>query len=199
MENNNQEKKFIYGEPFTGFYQQVLPQEYSYPSPTIIKDIQEINEEFRELVKFVPVAVWHGASVTIEDVKRLLDLKTQFVTNLRNDLAVFHEKNWSDLSEFVMRNYYLGTKNINIETYKMNNGLNVDDVDDDIRLAINKIEHLKKSNPIVREYIALSAYLVQLEREIAELKLIAESLKFAPKKDSSNLCLFQEDEKKHRK
>lgn len=199
MENNNQEKKFIYGEPFTGFYQQVLPQEYSYPSPTIIKDIQEINEEFRELVKFVPVAVWHGASVTIEDVKRLLDLKTQFVTNLRNDLAVFHEKNWVDLSEFVMRNYYLGTKNINIETYKMNNGLNGYDVDDDIRLAINKIEHLKKSNPIVREYIALSAYLVQLEREIAELKLIAESLKFAPKKDSSNLCLFQEDEKKHRK
>ena len=110
-----------------------------------------------------------------------------------------HEKNWVDLSEFVMGNYYLGTKNINIETYKMNNGLNVDDVDDDIRLAINKIEHLKKSNPIVREYIALSAYLVQLEREIAELKLIAESLKSAPKKDSSNLCLFQEVVKKHRK
>lgn len=199
MENNNQEKKFIYGEPFTGFYQQILPQEYSYPSPTIIKDIQEINEEFRELVKFVPVAVWHGASVTIEDVEYLLTLKTQFVTNLRNDLAVFHEKNWVDLSEFVMRNYYLGTKNINIETYKMNNGLNDNDVDDDIRLTINKIEYLKKSNPIVREYIALSAYLVQLEREIAELKLIAESLKSAPKKDSSNLCLFQEDVKKHRK
>ncbi len=199
MENNNQEKKFIYGEPFTGFYQQILPKEYSYPSPTIIKDIQEINEEFRELVKFVPVAVWHGASVTIEDVEYLLTLKTQFVTNLRNDLAVFHEKNWVDLSEFVMRNYYLGTKNINIETYKMNNGLNDNDVDDDIRLTINKIEHLKKSNPIVREYIALSAYLVQLEREIAELKLIAESLKSAPKKDSSNLCLFQEDVKKHRK
>ena len=30
-------------------------------------------------------------------------------------------------------------------------------------------------------------------------ELIAESLKSAPKNDSSNLCLFQEDEKKHRK
>ncbi len=199
MEKVSQEIKFIYGEPFVGFYQLKLPQEYHFSHPTFMKDVQEINEEYRELVEYVPVAVWNGASVTIEDVEYLLTLKTKFVTNLRNDLAVFHEKNWVDLSEFVMGNYYLGTKNINIETYKMNNGLNVDDVDDDIRLAINKIEHLKKSNPIVREYIAMSAYLVQLEREIAELKLIAESLKSAPKKDSSNLCLFQEVVKKHRK
>ena len=66
---------FIYGKPFDDFYELKFPEDL--PNVCLDSDIEQLNNKFREDLKYVPKAVWQGSSVNINDVAKLIGKKVK--------------------------------------------------------------------------------------------------------------------------
>lgn len=187
--------KYIYGEPFKGFYDTVIPTSVWNLNSEHLYSKEEINDIFQNKVKQLPIAKWNGNTIYEEDVLLLFKEKMESLKQITKDIEELKQSRNPYIKRFLSIVDYLTSNGIDISTFTpaTDSVRKENEVDSNLIKEISSAKEIIRVSREVRIYISMMEYANVLSKQIEELTRIYDSLKAAPELDASDMSLCQDD------
>ncbi len=189
--------KYIYGEPFSGTYETIIPDSIWNLNSKYLVSKEELADLYNCKMKRLPTAKWNGNTVFEEDVLMLFREKTEVLKHVTTDINELEKRKSPYIDRYISISKYLDLMGIDMSTFRPKKDSPCKENDNNIVKEISCAKEIIRLSSLVRSYIALNEYAKSLMVQIEELKRIYDSLRNAPELDNPDVELF--DKKQYKK